>query len=196
MRCMGGFLPTFVQSAASKRLAQAEFAIIFGEVSMGPFQAVAASNAANSTAAPKELATPNLVRCTHAARRSIPFDVSPPQGNCMAKPLVFQFGGKEVSFQMNKVDRSKLYGFKELEVLDEKKRPCELATLSGDGQTVVGRGGTGLAYNSSDGLWCNKGELTPVDIEGNEIEPVKSSFNAPNPLGEEVSIDRACCTTC
>ncbi len=107
----------------------------------------------------------------------------------MAKPLVLQFAGKEISFQMNKVDRAKLYGFKELEVLDDKKRGCELATLSGDGQTVVGRGGTALAYISTDGLWCNKGDLTPVDIEGNEIEPVKSSFGAPNPLDEEVTID-------
>lgn len=107
----------------------------------------------------------------------------------MAKPLVFEFGGREIPLQLNKVDRSKLYGFKELEVLDDKKRECELATLSGDGQTVVGRGGTALAYLSTDGLWCDKGELRPIDLEGNQITPVGSSFNAPIPLTEEVSID-------
>lgn len=107
----------------------------------------------------------------------------------MAKPLVFSFAGREFPFQLNKVDRSKLYGFKELEVLDAKKRRCELATLSGDGQTVVGRGGTALAYLSADGLWCEKGELKPIDVEGNEITPVTSSFNAPTELTEEVSID-------
>ena len=55
----------------------------------------------------------------------------------MAKPLVFQFGDVELSFQLNKVDRSKLYGYKEVEVLDEKGRRCELATIADDGRTVA-----------------------------------------------------------
>ncbi len=107
----------------------------------------------------------------------------------MAKPIVFHFGDRDLPFQLNKVDRSKLYGFKELDVLDDKKRACELATLAGDGQTVVGRGGTAIAYISVDGRWCDKGKLKPVDIEGNEIEPVSSTFNAPTDLVDEVTID-------
>ena len=72
----------------------------------------------------------------------------------MAKPLVFLFGDNEVAFTMSKVDRAKLYGYKELEVLDDEGRKCELATLAGDGRTVVARGGTGIGYVSQDGLWC------------------------------------------
>ena len=48
----------------------------------------------------------------------------------MAKPLVFHFADRDISFQMSKVDRTKLYGFKELEVLDEDGQACELATLA------------------------------------------------------------------
>lgn len=96
----------------------------------------------------------------------------------MAKPLVFQFGGSELAFQLNKIDRSKLYGYKELEVLDQQGRRCELATLAGDGHTVVGRGGAALATLDADGRWCDKSQLKPVDVEGKEITPVTSSYGA------------------
>ena len=74
----------------------------------------------------------------------------------MAKPLVFQWGDNDLSFSLVKIDRSKLYGFKEVEVLDEDGNQCELATLADDGRTVVGRGGTGMGYIDADGRWCDK----------------------------------------
>ncbi|MEM8670364.1 MAG: hypothetical protein AAGG48_22760 [Planctomycetota bacterium] len=97
----------------------------------------------------------------------------------MPRPLVFQWGEDDLSFTLHKVDRSKLYGYKELEVLDENKRLCELATLADDGRTVVGRGGTGLGQLDADGLWTEKSDLKPVDLHGDEIEPVPSSFSKP-----------------
>jgi hypothetical protein len=107
----------------------------------------------------------------------------------MAKPLVFQFGEAELPFALNKVDRSKLYGYKELEVLDEQGRRCELATLAGDGQTVVGRGGAALAQLDADGRWTDKSQLKPIDLEGREIQPVASSYSAPIPLLEMATVD-------
>lgn len=107
----------------------------------------------------------------------------------MAKPLVFKFGGGEAAFQLSKIDRSKLYGYKELEVLDQKGRRCELATLAGDGHTVVGRGGAALATLDADGRWCEKSQLKPVDIEGKEITPVASSYAAPIDALQAVGVD-------
>lgn len=107
----------------------------------------------------------------------------------MAKPLIFQWGESDLSFSLSKIDRSKLYGYKDVEVLDEKGNPCELATLDDDGQTVVGRGGTGLGYVDADGLWSDKSQLKPIDVEGNEIQPVPSSFSAPIKLFETVTAD-------
>jgi hypothetical protein len=106
----------------------------------------------------------------------------------VAKPLVFQFGDRDIPFSLNKVDRSKLYGYKEMEVLGEDGHRCELATLADDGCTVVGRGGTGIGQLSSDGLWCEKQTLRPVDPDGKEIKPVPSSFNAPIRLFETASV--------
>ena len=107
----------------------------------------------------------------------------------MAKPLVFQWGDTDLSFSLAKIDRSKLYGYKEVEVLDEDGSRCELATLADDGRTVVGRGGTGLGYVDADGCWSDKSKLKPVDLEGNEIQGVASSFSAPIKLFETATVD-------
>ena len=108
----------------------------------------------------------------------------------MAKPLVFQFGDRDIPLELEKVDRSKLYGYKEVEALDAAGRECELATLAADGQTLVGSGGTSLGYLSSRGEWCEKGELKPIDLDGNEITPVASSYSAPIKLFETVTADQ------
>jgi hypothetical protein len=107
----------------------------------------------------------------------------------VAKPLVFQFGDRELAFTMNKVDRSKLYGYKEAEALDDQGRPCELATLASDGRTLVGRGGTAFGYLSVDGNWCKKETLRPIDVEGQQIQSVPSSFSAPIKLFENAAVD-------
>lgn len=107
----------------------------------------------------------------------------------MAKPLVFKLDGAEVAFDIQKVDRAKLYGYKEVEMLDEHGDKCEMATLAEDGHTIIGRGGTGIGYLSADGLWCDKSELQPVDLSGVPIQPVTSSFAAPIELGAPVPAD-------
>lgn len=107
----------------------------------------------------------------------------------MAKPLVFQLAGTEIPLHMEKIDRSKLYGYVDIETLDEEDRPCELATLAGDGQTLIGKGGTAIGYLSPDGTWSDKASLKPVNVEGNEIQPVGSSFNAPVRLEQTATVD-------
>jgi hypothetical protein len=107
----------------------------------------------------------------------------------VAKPLVFQFGDRDLAFTMNKVDRSKLYGYKEVEALDDQGRRCELATLTGDGRTVVGRGGTAFGQISPDGTWRDKGQLRPIDVDGKQIESVPSSFGAPVKLFDTSTVD-------
>jgi len=107
----------------------------------------------------------------------------------MAKALVFVHDGVEVPVDPEKVDRSKLYGWVDTLVLDETGRPCEMATLASDGQTLIGKGGTALAQLSVDGEWMDKPSLTPVDAKGALITPVKSSFDAPITLDREASVD-------
>lgn len=105
----------------------------------------------------------------------------------MAKPLVFLLGDEEIALQMSKIDRARVYGSKEVEAVNEADQPCELATLADDGRTVIGKGGTGFGWLDADGKWCSKSELSPHDIDGQEIRPVESSFNAPIKLFETAS---------
>src|SRR5208337_2795274 len=107
----------------------------------------------------------------------------------MAKALMVQYRGSTLSLDLEKVDRSRLYGYVDTEVLDDQGRRCELATISGDGHTVIGRGGTALAQFSPNGLWRTKAALKPVDNQGNVITPVKSTFDAPVTLEKKASID-------
>ncbi len=107
----------------------------------------------------------------------------------MARPLVFQLGDQSLALEMNKIDRSRLYGYKELEVVDDHGNHCELATLAEDGRTLVGRGSTALGWLDADLKWCDKSELKPVDLDGKDMVAVQSSFNAPIKLFDTCSID-------
>jgi hypothetical protein len=106
-----------------------------------------------------------------------------------AKPLVLRVGGRDIAVQLEKVDRSRLYGWVDTEALDETGRPCELATLAQDGRTLVGEGGRGLAMLSPDGRWVDRKELRPIDMNGDPLEPQPSSFAAPVDLVEPASVD-------
>ena len=107
----------------------------------------------------------------------------------MPKPLVFQYGDRDFAFDLHKVDRSKLYGSKTVEVLDDRDRFCEMATLAEDGKTLIGIGGTGIGYLTADGNWSDKTDLTAVNMEGEPITPVPSSFAAPIKLEKETSME-------
>jgi hypothetical protein len=107
----------------------------------------------------------------------------------MAKPLVFEFRGQSLETSIEKIDRAKLYGYIETEIQDESNKRCELATLLGDGHSIIGKGGSAIAYLSADGLWRTRAELKPIDLNGQQITPVKSSFDSPISLGETATID-------
>ncbi|MFT4639718.1 MAG: hypothetical protein ACI8T1_003043 [Verrucomicrobiales bacterium] len=102
--------------------------------------------------------------------------------------LVFQFQGEESACHLSKIERSKLYGYVEKEVIDEDEQKCSLATLAADGQTLIGSGGTTFAYMNPDGLWCDKSELQAVDMENTPITSSPSSFKAPVELSQKASL--------
>jgi hypothetical protein len=107
----------------------------------------------------------------------------------MAKPLTVIFEGSTINFTLEKVDRSKLYGYIETNVLDEAGKVCELATLTNDGHSIVGRGGTAIAHVSPNGQWRKRSELRAVDVHGQAITPVKSTFDAPITLEKKATIE-------
>ncbi len=107
----------------------------------------------------------------------------------MAQPLVLKYEDREIPFHLSKVDRTKLYGKVELETLDEQGRPCRLVTLASDGRTMIGSGGVAMACFTPDGEWRDKSALTPVNLEGEEVQPVGSSFKTVTPLTTKGTIE-------
>ena len=107
----------------------------------------------------------------------------------MAKPLTVIFEGETIELGLSKVDRDKLYGYSDLEVVDDGGKPCELATLISDGHSIIGKGGTALAYLTEDGQWRKKADLKAVDLDNKPITPVKSTFDNPVTLDGTATID-------
>jgi hypothetical protein len=107
----------------------------------------------------------------------------------MARALGFRHGSTELAFGLEKLDRKKLYGFVDSEVLDGTGRPCELAVLAPDGRTLVGRGGSALLMLDADGKYSPRDELRPVRETGEPVTRVPSSFDAPIALSTRASID-------
>lgn len=107
----------------------------------------------------------------------------------MPRALILRHRGVELSFTIEKLDRTKLYGSVDVEAIDDQGRRCELATLASDGKTLLGKGGTASAFLSQDGAWLDRNALKPVDAFGDPITPVPSSFAAPVDLGDDTDVD-------
>jgi hypothetical protein len=100
----------------------------------------------------------------------------------MPRVLTFLLDGEEVSVVPIRIDREKLYGSVEIEAFDEKGKPAEIRILAADGKTLIDKGGTALAIINEEGASVDRRQLTPIDANGERVEAVESSFNAPNPL--------------
>jgi len=107
----------------------------------------------------------------------------------MAKPLVVEFGNEDIPLSLEKIDRTKLYGYVDTEVVDESGKKCDLVTIAGDGQTLISKGGTALGYMSPDGQWRKKADLVPVDIDSIPIIAVRSTFDSPVKLDKTATVD-------
>src|SRR5512144_1042763 len=107
----------------------------------------------------------------------------------MARPLVLRHQGVDLPFVLAKLDRSKLYGTVDVEALDGQGRRCELATLASDGKTLLGKGGTAAGFLSPEGDWLDRAALRPQTREGEDIQPVPSSFAAPIALERTATVD-------
>ncbi len=106
----------------------------------------------------------------------------------MAKPLVLSLDGQEFPVRLTKIDRDKLYGSVEIEAFDEKGNEAFLRVLAYDGKTLIDKGGTALATVNESGSSISRRDLVPVNSDGEELEPVPSSFSVPNTL-ETATID-------
>jgi len=107
----------------------------------------------------------------------------------MPRALKFKFGDTEFECSLNKIDRSKLYGSVDVETRDIDGNRCSLATLANDGKTLIPYGGTAMGYVNSDGEWVERGDLKPVNLNGEELQTLESSFDITIDLERTATID-------
>jgi len=107
----------------------------------------------------------------------------------MAKKLIFKIKEKEYALEPLKLERKKLYGSKEKEVLDSDGNLCSTVSISSEYNLILPKGSIALGSIDSDGKWLDKSELVAVNGENKEVEIVPSSFDTPIDLTSSISAE-------
>jgi hypothetical protein len=96
----------------------------------------------------------------------------------MAKKLNFCIGEKNYDAGIIKVDRDKVYGFVEEQVLDINGNLCLTANLLDDGQTLILSGATALKTVTQDKREVDKSAVKTVYQDGTDAVLIQSSYDS------------------
>ena len=108
----------------------------------------------------------------------------------MARKLDFMLGNRPFTFEIQKLDRAKLYGSREIKPVDAGGQPLEKGYLDEWGSVIISA--SGMGYLGPDRTWHSKAELVAVDAEGNLMAQLPSSFDGPVNLTRLVSHEEYC----
>jgi len=106
----------------------------------------------------------------------------------MAKQLIFHTD-REYPFSITKLDRKKLYGWKDTEAYDSNGEECVKADIDSSGSFIIPKGGRALGILDRDGNWVEKKKLKAVYKDGSPAVRLPSSFDQPIQLGKTVSLE-------
>ncbi len=109
----------------------------------------------------------------------------------MARQIVVaRPNGSPCTFDLSKVERSRLYGRRMRVALDPEGQPCVRAALTEDGSLMIKSGMTSQGYFDEDGLWYPSRELVGLDAEGRPLEKVDSTLGVEQALEGPVPVER------
>ena len=94
----------------------------------------------------------------------------------MAKPIIVSLGGVESRFDHEKLDRTKLYGKRQRQVLDPGGSRCEKAELTRDGTLLVRTGMTAQGYFDEGGSWVPSNKLVGLGPDGKPLPMIGSTL--------------------
>lgn len=100
----------------------------------------------------------------------------------MPKEVIVSHRGEVSSFQIEKVERAKIYGFRRRLAVDEKGRTCTRAALTDDGQVLLRAGMTAQGWFDTDGRQIEQNAIGAEDSDGNPLELVPSTLGVEQPL--------------
>ncbi len=104
----------------------------------------------------------------------------------MAKPIIVTLGGVESRFDHEKLDRAKLYGKRQRQVLDPGGQRCEKAELTRDGTLLVRSGMTAQGYFDEAGTWVPSSKLVGLDAKGQPLPAIGSTLGESQKLSGPV----------
>ena len=103
--------------------------------------------------------------------------------------LNFTLDGKEFNCEPTKVERSKIYGSTEKVILDDNDQPCKSVSMDESGTVIIPKGGTALGIVNDKMEWVTRSQLHVVNLQGESVEQIPSSFSAPISLDKKVDAE-------
>lgn len=100
----------------------------------------------------------------------------------MAKSIAVRLGGESSSFAFAKLDRERLYGRKERQVVDDEGKRCSSAWLSTDGAALVPSGGLAMLYVDESFGTVERSALQAVDDQGAEVAQLPATLGVEQEL--------------
>jgi Neuraminidase (sialidase) len=94
----------------------------------------------------------------------------------MAKPIVLNFKGIEINFDVVKVDRSKIYGSRKRIAVDVNGNQCTRAALLADGSELISSGMTAQGYFTDSDRPVSRQEMVGLDDKGNVVQTKPSTL--------------------
>lgn len=105
----------------------------------------------------------------------------------MAKVLQFISENTLYEAEPVKIERKKIYGYKELSALDSNGNECRQCYLDASGTILIPPGAVKLSSLDEDGNTVERSEMILVDANGNPPANFPSSFDSPILLEHTVS---------
>ena len=101
----------------------------------------------------------------------------------MARELILNLNKNKSTFEISKIDRKKLYGFKKRLFLDEKGKECSKANLEEETGIVFVSSDISSSYLDHIGNFIDKKELEAIDDNGKKVIKQEST------LGKDVKLN-------
>ena len=94
----------------------------------------------------------------------------------MARPIIVSINKKNSIFQLKKIERKKLYGFRKRLAIDENNDECKRASLTEDGEVLIKSGMTSQGWFIEEGKQIESNEIGAIDENNNELCLIPSTL--------------------
>ena len=105
----------------------------------------------------------------------------------MAKVLQFMNGSTLYEAEPVKIERKKIYGYKEISALDPAGNECRQCYIDASGAILIPQGAVKLSSLDGNGNTIERNEMILLDANGNTPKNYPSSFDTPVRLEHTVN---------